>query len=240
MPWLPFSRSRASIPGPRGAVAWEVIERVPCMFQLLRVPRIDASFHDFDEYERLVEAAKHTDERAHLTVLLGGEAGLRCGEIMALEWSDIDFSKRQLRVARSDWKGRVTTPKGGRPRRIPMTRRLAEALQAHRHLRGPRVMYQDAGSPLTQKVVQNLVRRAARRANLGNEGVHVLRHTFCSHLAMRGAPAKAIQELAGHASLGTTQGYMHLSPAAVESAIRLLEMPVPPPAFGDIVETGST
>jgi integrase-like protein len=49
------------------------------------------------------------------------------------------------------------------------------------------------------------------------------RHTFCSHLAMRGAPARAIQELAGHQDLGTTQRYMHLSPAALDAAIRLLE-----------------
>ena len=82
--------------------------------------------------------------------------------------------------------------------------------------------------------------KAARRANLANGGVHVLRHTFCSHLAMRGAPARAIQGLAGHADLGTTQRYMHMSPAAGDSAIRLLEEPIPVPAFGDIVETGST
>jgi site-specific recombinase XerD len=53
--------------------------------------------------------------------------------------------------------------------------------------------------------------------------VHILRHTFCSHLAMRGAPARAIQELAGHQDLATTQRYMHLSPAALDAAIRLLE-----------------
>ena len=53
--------------------------------------------------------------------------------------------------------------------------------------------------------------------------MHILRHTFCSHLAMRGAPARAIQELAGHQDLITTQRYMHLSPAAIEGAIRLLD-----------------
>ena len=47
--------------------------------------------------------------------------------------------------------------------------------------------------------------------------------TFGSHLAMRGAPAKAIQELAGHQDLATTQQYMHLSPAALDAAIRLLD-----------------
>src|SRR5512137_1674738 len=67
---------------------------------------------------------------------------------------------------------------------------------------------------------------------------HILRHTFCSHLAMRGAPARAIQELAGHQDLSTTQRYMHLSPAAIESAVRLLEEPSPVSRFGDMLETG--
>jgi len=78
---------------------------------------------------------------------------------------------------------------------------------------------------MTQKIVQDYVRRSVRRAQLTKSGVHRLRHTFCSHLAMRGAPARAIQELAGHADLATTQRYMHLSPAVVESAIRLLDSP---------------
>ena len=81
-------------------------------------------------------------------------------------------------------------------------------------------------------------KRAARRAQVSQPGVHRLRHTFCSHLAMRGAPARAIQELAGHMDLSTTQRYMHLSPAAIDGAIRLLETPNPLSACGDIVETG--
>ena len=92
----------------------------------------------------------------------------------------------------------------------------------------------DQGRSLSQKMVQNRVRRAARSAGLTQQGVHVLRHTFCSHLAMRGAPARAIQELAGHADLSTTQRYMHFSPAPIESAIRLLDAP----AGGEIGERG--
>ena len=92
------------------------------------------------------------------------------------------------------------------------------------------------GSPLTQRAVQGLGLRAARRASLRNVGVHVLRHTFCSHLAMRGAATRAIQELAGHQEIATTQRYMHLSPAAIESAIRLLD---PGVARGNVVATAT-
>jgi hypothetical protein len=66
------------------------------------------------------------------------------------------------------------------------------------------------------------------------------RHMFCSHLAMRGAPARAIQELAGHQDLMTTQRYMHLSPAALDAAIRLLEAGTAPAACGAHGEAAGT
>jgi integrase len=66
-------------------------------------------------------------------------------------------------------------PKGGRLRYVPLTVRLAAALKQHRHLRGPRVLCQDDGAPLGQRLVQGLVLRAARSAGLRNVGVHVLR-----------------------------------------------------------------
>jgi integrase len=221
----------------RKAVEWDLITRIPCTIRLLRVPKTQMQFFDFAEFERLVATAREMDPRAHLLVLLGGEAGLRCGEMMALEWGDIDLEKRQVCVQRSDWKGQLTLPKGGRLRYIPLTVRLAQALREHQHLRGQRVLVTDDGGPLTQKWVQYYVRRAERKAGLTKLGVHILRHTFCSHLAMRGAPARAIQELAGHENLMTTQRYMHLSPAALEGAIRLLDGGGFGPGRGDIVET---
>ena len=228
------------------AVEWDVIERMPCAIKLLPVPKGSTAFHDFDDYKRLVEAARRLDARTHLIVLLGGDAGLRCGEMMALEWSDVDLVNRQVCVRRSEWNGHVTTPKGGRLRRVPLTRRLAAALRTHRHLRSARVLCQDDATPMTRQVVQTRAKRAARRAGLSNYGVHILRHSFCSHLSMRGAPARAIQELAGHQDLSMTQRYMHLSPAALDAAIRLLEQPNGParrgghsPRVGDGMETAT-
>jgi hypothetical protein len=56
---------------------------------------------------------------------------------------------------------------------------------------------------------------------------------------MRGAPVRAIQELAGHADLSMTQRYMHLSPAALDAVIKLLDGPQNPRSFGDILKTAA-
>jgi integrase len=186
------------------------------------VPRTDAAFHDFGAYELLVAAAQTIDPRSYAIALLGGEAGLRAGEIVALEWTDVDFERRQLRVRHSDWRGKLLPPKNGRIRVVGMTERLTGALRQLRHLRCPRVLCKDDGTPLTRQGTWSRVRYAAKRAKLPT-GVHILRHTFCSHLAMRGAPVRAVQELAGHSEIVMTQRYMHLSPAALDAAIALLE-----------------
>jgi integrase len=220
------------------AIQWGVIDRMPCAVGLLKTTEGSVDFYDFDEYRRLVSAAAEIDPRAHLIVLLAGDAGLRSGEIRALAWTDVNFGKRQLCVERGDWRGHVSATKGNRLRHVPMTTRLADALKRHRHLVGPLVLYRDDHSPLTENVLRGFIERTAKRAGLRWTGPHMLRHTFCSHLAMRGAPARAIQEAAGHKDLSTTQRYMHLSPAAVESAIRLLELPVPQ-HVGDMLETRS-
>ena len=204
------------------AVEWGELDRLPCTIKLLHNPKKSAGFHDLEEYERLLSVARKRDHNVYVMVLLGGDAGLRLGEIVGLEWRDVDLTARRLTVQRSDWLGHVTAPKGGRLRCLPMTQRLTLALRQARHLRSDRVLCLPDGSPITRDRVIKAIRSAQRAASVA-EGIHILRHTFLSHLAMRGAPARAIQELAGHADLSTTQRYMHLSPAATEDAIRLLE-----------------
>jgi integrase len=184
------------------AVDWDVIDRMPCAITLLPVPKTSTSFYDFDEYERLVSAASALDATAHLIVLLGGEAGLRCREMIALEWRDVDLGKRQICVQRSDWNGQVTTPKGGRLRYVPLTVRLEATFRDHRHLRCANVLCQDDGQPLTRQMVQYRVLRASRRAKLSQDGVHILRHVLF-------APGDARRAAKIDSGTGRTSGIGH-------------------------------
>jgi integrase len=219
------------------AVKWKVLGAMPCAIELVKVSNASPDFYEFEDYARLVEAATKIGTRELLVVLLGGDAGLRRGEMIGLRWSDVDFRRGHMRIEQAAWKRSrreaqrsnepewcVDTPKSGKGRIVPMTKALREALHQHRHLRGERVLTLEDGSPAPGHMLRDWLEAAQRRAGLHVMGkLHKLRHTFCSHLAMRGAPAKAVQELAGHESLTTTLRYMHLSPSARDQAIALLD-----------------
>ena len=208
------------------ALEWDVLEAMPARVKLLKVSPSEVPFYEPHEYERLVEAARSIgDHRLLVFVLLGGDAGLRCGEIIALEQTDVDLKRGILHVRQSEWEGHVTLPKSGRGRKVVLTERLAAALAKNRHLRGPRVLWrEESEGKVTQVLLAKWMRRLQRRAGLKETGqLHILRHTFCSRLAMAGASTMAIKELAGHQQISTTQRYMHLSPAAKSAAIRLLD-----------------
>jgi len=76
---------------------------------------------------------------------------------------------------------------------------------------------------LGKNEVKHPLWRACRKAGLRQIGWHVLRHTYASHLAMRGAPLKAIQELLGHATIEMTMRYSHLSPGVRRDVVRMLD-----------------
>jgi len=206
-----------------------VLDRMPCTIELLPVDDEDeADFYDHDTYERLVGGASQVDPRVLAAVLLGGDGGLRRGEILALNLDDIDFREGQLFVRRNVFwqKGKaiVTTPKGGKSKPILCTPRLLQALKDCRHLRGERLLYSDENEPVTPKLLTLWVQRAEAKAGLPKTGrLHVYRHTFCSHLAMAGVPARTIQEMARHSDLSTTMRYMHLSPSAMKAGIEMLD-----------------
>ena len=68
------------------------------------------------------------------------------------------------------------------------------------------------------------LKRCCKRAKLRQIGWHCLRHTFASHLVMKGASLKSVQELLGHATMEMTMKYAHLSPQVRRDAVELLDM----------------
>ena len=212
----------------------EVLKKIP-KIKLLPVPLQEFDFLDFDEYAVMLEAIRK-DHPLLVAVLLGAEAGLRAGEIIGLQWQDINFKLNAIRVQRQLQQGQEIDPKWASFRTVYMTSRLAQALKAHRHLTGPWVLVtgktvrgKHSIGPWTKEVLRWRGERFYRLASLPQpkKPWHCLRQTFCSHLAMHGVHAKAIQELAGHKSLTTTMRYMHLAPSALQDAIRKLEEPAP-------------
>lgn len=203
----------------RVAEEWGVIDAAPRVRQLkTTTPEYD--FLTFDEAARLVDAV----EPSFVTmVLVALKTGLRQGELLELKWNDADLVAKKLRVSRRVYKGVVGTPKGGKSRIVPLTQSVVEALKAHRHLKGPHVFCGNDGQRLTANMCRRPLRRACQNAGLRQVGWHVLRHTFASHLAMRGVPMKVIQEYLGHAAIQTTMRYAHLSRSILDDAIQVLD-----------------
>ena len=143
---------------------------------------------------------------AALLVLLYG-AGLRIGEALALDRAVAGADPSAMRALR-------VHGKGGKERLVPILPVVAEALAAYLHacpvppLPHEPLFKGVRGGRLQQGVVQKLVRQLRIGLGLPETATpHALRHSFATHLLGSGADLRAIQELLGHASLSTTQGY---------------------------------
>jgi integrase/recombinase XerD len=166
------------------------------------------------EVERLIEAANGTTPRslrdgALIELLYGG--GLRVGEAVALQRGDVDLERRLVRCV----------GKGDKERIVPLGAQAVEALRRYlargrpyldrRHR--PEIFLNAQGGALTRAGAFLIVRRLAAKAGLDPEHVHphLLRHSFATHLLEGGADLRSVQEMLGHADLGTTEIYTHVS-----------------------------
>jgi len=166
------------------------------------------------EAERLIEAANAATprglrDRALVELLYG--TGLRVSEAMSLERNGVDLDERLVRVV----------GKGGKQRIVPVGREAVAALRRYlsrgrphldrRHR--PELFLNAKGGGLTRAGAFLILRRLAAAAGLEPERVHphLLRHSFATHLLEGGADLRSVQEMLGHADLGTTELYTHIS-----------------------------
>jgi integrase len=206
------------------AVELGVVERA-ARLRKLRAEKRAPAFLDFEEADRLTQAAP-VRWRCVLTVAL--RTGLRIGELLALRWEDADLQARRLHVRRTRWKGYEGSPKGNRERVVPLSNDATDALKAHRDGRlvalRPYVFDREDGRPFTHSELKDVVPDACRRAGLAKRlTMHGLRHTFASHLVMRGVSLVTVKELLGHADLTMVLRYAHLAPSVTQDAVNLLD-----------------
>ncbi len=138
--------------------------------------------------------------------------GLRASEAIALELSELDLEAGMLRAR----------GKGSKERLVPIGSKAIDTLEAYLArsrpklvgLRAePRVFVNLRGGGLSRQGLYKIVQRHARSAGLDQQmSPHTLRHTFATHLLAGGCDLRSLQEMLGHADVGTTQMYTHLSP----------------------------
>jgi integrase/recombinase XerD len=166
------------------------------------------------EVERLIDAANGTTPRSlrdrALVELLYG-AGLRVSEAVGLERGGVDLEGRTVRCI----------GKGDKERVVPLGAQAVEALRRYlargrpyldrRHR--PELFLNAQGGGLTRGGAFLILRRLAATAGLDPERIHphLLRHSFATHLLEGGADLRSVQEMLGHADLGTTELYTHVS-----------------------------
>jgi len=164
-----------------------------------------------EEVLALVRAAKSDQDAAifHTAAF----AGLRMGELLALRWRDVDFTRRTIHVRENWTQGETTTPKGGTERAVPMAEEVAERLarlgqRDHFAADDDLVFCTARGQHVGYKSLKERYRAALRAANLREDfRFHNLRHTFGSTV-IRHADSREVMEWMGHADLTTTRRYL--------------------------------
>lgn len=202
----------------RMAKRWRLVDEVP-EIQMLKVPPPEFDYLTAVESRQLLRAAEGT--RWWLFILCALRTGMRASELFALRWESVDLETGTIHVRRGRFHGVEKAPKNNRIRHLPITEDLWRALQAVRRTDGY-VFTGMGGDPLSWDVAYNGVRGVCDRAGLRRVGLHVLRHSFASQLAMEGVDLLPIQMLMGHSDIKVTTRYAHLPHAALRISVQNL------------------
>ena len=194
-----------------------------------------------EEVWSLVRAARSEIDGA--IFLTAAFTGLRRGEILALRWRDVDFAASTIRVRASYAAGKLTTPKSGKVRAVPMAPEVASALarldQRVRFVGEDEFVFAgESGVPLNGDALSSRYEKALEVAGLRRLRFHDLRHTFGTRM-IREADIRRVQEWMGHADIQTTMKYLHYESRKEDAELVARAFTTADPDIGDsTVEIG--
>jgi integrase len=202
------------------AYDWLDLKGKPPKMGWLKCPPPSTDFLSADECTLLLSKAGGVIRDMILT---GLRTGMRQGELAGLQWSSIDWQNQSLTVrhTRCPRTGELRSPKSNRERHIPMDIDVYEMLIKRKRDTGYVFVDKD-GKPLATHNLIRKIREVRYAAGLRPFGWHMLRHTFASHLMMRGVPVNIVQKLLGHSTIGMTMRYAHVAPSTLRAAIDML------------------
>jgi integrase len=202
------------------AYEWLELEGAPPKIKWPKWHSPEIDYLSPEECELLLSQAEGVIQEMILVAL---RTGMRQAELRGLQWSSVDWLTRSVAVrhARDDYRKILVSPKNNRTRHVPLDVDVYTVLHQRKRDTGYVFLPVD-GRPFTNDRLSAAMRRLCRKAGFRKIGWHTLRHTFASHLAMRGVPLPAIRELMGHATIMTTMRYAHVAPSTLRAAIEML------------------
>jgi len=152
---------------------------------------------------------------------VGALAGLRPGEIVGLEWADVDLDTRRILVQRQVRHGKVGPTKSGKPRIVPIIGPLATILSEWKLATGgagllfkPLTPWRQRSKHIKDSTVREKLRDAFKACGLPESWTwyNVSRHTYASQHLIGGGSLATLREILGHSTVRVTERYAHLRP----------------------------
>lgn len=202
-------------------------------FKKLAQTKQTINFLNDMQQEVFLNEAKNCPETYYAFFYTALKTGMRRGELLALEWPDIDFKTGRIRVNKQIYRGVTQTTKTGKGRYVDMPSSLIEILKEHKQQGISKYVFNTRGKPLhpynmEETYFKPLLKRCNEHLPLDNQitklRFHDLRHSYATYLLSKGVPVKYVQEQLGHSTCRMTlDTYASVMPSVKYGALELLD-----------------
>jgi integrase len=203
--------------------------------QLRRDRKIEIEPLTTEEVSLFLEVSQTHASEHYPFFLCAFRTGMRLGELLGLQWGDVDWHGKFIRVSRSYKLGRITPTKTDKIRRVDMSDHLIETLRNLHTIRKRQALQEGlgevidtilhrGGKPMEQNYIRRVFKRLLAKAGLREIRLHDVRHTYASLLLSDGASPVYVKEQLGHISIQMTVDiYGHLIPSSNRERVNRLD-----------------